>query len=154
MVLKIGMSCHFARSRQIIGCLSQCLCASVVKTLSDRTADRWRYHPELVHQLGELFRVERLCPIGKSFIRIMMDFHQEYVGASRNRGARHRRNFISQSRTVRWIGCHRQMRKFVNDWDGANIESVPRVSFEGPDTALTKDYVVVSPRHYIFGGEQ
>ena len=83
-----------------------------------------------------------------------MNFDQQHVRTRRHRGAGHGRHLVANPSAVRRIGSHRKMRELVHDGDRANIQRIARVGFEGANTALAKNDLIVSARHNVFGREQ
>ena len=57
--------------------------------LSDAAAHCRSNDAQLVHELCELLRKERLRAIGDGLVGVGMDFDQQSVAAGRDRGARH-----------------------------------------------------------------
>src|SRR5579864_1964108 len=55
---------------------------------------------------------------------------------------------------MRRIGRNRQMRQFVHDGNGGNIERIASVGLESAYTALAGDDVVIASRHDVLGGKQ
>jgi hypothetical protein len=47
----------------------------------DLSPDRWRNHPQLIHQFRELLWCQRLCSIGPRLIGRAVYFDQQRVGA-------------------------------------------------------------------------
>src|SRR5580693_2384901 len=62
-----------------------------------------RNNPQLLHQLRELLRPQRLRAIAKRVIGIVVHLYQQPVGAGGHRGARHGQNFVAAPATVRRI---------------------------------------------------
>src|SRR6185503_21109035 len=88
------------------------------------------------------------------FVRIVVHLDQQCVGAGGDRSTRHRGDFVPQTSSVRRIGSYRQMRKFVDDRNRADVEGVSSVSFKSANAALASDDVVIAAGHDVFGGEQ
>src|ERR1039458_7118009 len=108
---------------------------TILRSLRDLASHRRRNHAELVHQLGKLFRVERLRAVGERFIGLVMDLNEHGIGARGSGGKRHGGYFVAASGAVRGIGRHWKMREFVNDGDRGNIHRVTSVSFKSADAA-------------------
>lgn len=59
---------------------------------------------------GENFRRERLVTIALGLLGRIMDFDHEGVGAGGNSSERHLRHELAETKRVRWVDDHRQMR--------------------------------------------
>src|SRR5580704_12545496 len=109
---------------------------------------------KLGHQLGELDGVQRLGAVRECVVGIIMDFDKQAVGACRDSGPSHWRDFVTASRPVRGIGDNRQVRELFDYRNGGDIERVAEVIFERADAALAEDDVVISAGENVFGAEE
>ena len=65
-----------------------------------------------------------------------MHFDDDGVRSHRNRRARNRPNQALLAGAVRRICDYRQMREFLGEGDGGQVESVAHAGFEGLDSAF------------------
>src|SRR5215470_4046573 len=80
----------------------------------------------LVGELGELFGEDGLHAIGKRFLRLMVNFDKETVGAYGNSRARKRQDFVALARAVARINKDGQMAPPLHRWNDSEVESVAR----------------------------
>src|SRR5690242_17512233 len=113
-------------------------------------ADSGSDDAQLGHELSEGVGFERLRAVGEGMLGIVVDFDEQAVGSGSDRGARHGRNFVASTSSMRRIGPHGQVRKLLNDGNGGEIEGVAGVSFKCADAALAEDYVVVAAGQNVF----
>src|SRR5262245_14624472 len=96
--------------------------APVTKHFKRSSSDLAAHHAtdgaDLIHQLMELIREERLWTVGKRVVRIVMDFDHQPIGAGRDRRARHRRDLVANAGAVARIHDDREMRELLHDRDG------------------------------------
>src|SRR5487761_1121789 len=57
----------------------------------------------LAHHIGKLLRIDRLRAVGKSFVRLMVDFNHQTIRAHRNRRPGQRNHLVALTCTVAWI---------------------------------------------------
>src|ERR1700720_3149707 len=109
--------------------------------LRDASADRGCDDAKFSHKLGESVGLKRLRAVGERGVGIVVNFNEQAVSSGGNRSAGHGRHFVAAPGAVRRIGKHGQVRKFLDDRDGRDVESVASVGFERANAALAENDV-------------
>jgi len=108
----------------------------------------------LRHELGELFRIERLCPIGHRPGRIRMDLHHEPIRPRSDGCPGHGDHHGPHARAMTRIRDDGQVRQRLHHRNGSEIQEITRVGIEAANTPLTEDDLVVPFRQNVLGGQQ
>src|SRR5271154_5295030 len=96
---------------------------------------------EFAHELGELRWIQGLRAVGKRVVWIVVNFDQDAVGTCSDGCAGHGRDFVAAAGAVRGIGNDGKMRQSLDYGNRGDVEGVAKISIEGADAALAKDYV-------------
>src|SRR5208337_215075 len=83
-----------------------------------------------------------------------MHFNEQCIGAGGERGARHGRNLVAQTGSMRRVRGNRQVRQLVDNRNRRNVERVARIGLEGPNAPFAQDNLIVAARHDVFSREQ
>src|SRR6267378_8582720 len=112
---------------------------------------------DLAHFVGEdreFFRKDRLHAVGEGFVRLVVDFDEEAIGANGDGSAGEREYFVALAGTVAGIDEDGQVAALLDGGDDGEVERVARKVGKGADAALAKHDVVVALRHDVFGGHE
>ena len=83
-----------------------------------------------------------------------MHFDEQAVGTHRHSGAGQGNDHIVAARGVARIDEHRQVRLFLRNGDGAQVERVAAGVLEGADASFAENDPIVAVHTDVLGGEQ
>jgi hypothetical protein len=95
-----------------------------------------------------------LLAIAQRFRRKRVDLDQKSIGADGDSASAEHRDQIGPATPLARINNHRQMRFFLGNGDCGEIQCIPRVGLECPDTAFTEQDVRVTLGKDIFCRKQ
>ena len=87
-------------------------------------------------------------------VGVVVHLDDQTVGAGGDRRACHRRHLVAAAHAVARVDEDRQMREFLDDRNGRQIEGVAREGFKGADAAFAQDHVGVAARQDVLRREQ
>src|ERR1700687_1120427 len=108
----------------------------------------------LVGEGGEFFGKDGLHAVGESFVRLVMDFDEEAIGADSDGGSWKRENFVALAGSVGRIDEDRKVAALFDGRYDGEVERVARKIGEGAHAALTENDVVVAFGEDVFGGHE
>src|SRR5688572_14557986 len=121
---------------------------------TDTAPDCRRDDAEFRHQTIELCREHRLGPVAQSAIGIVVHLDDQAVGAGGDGRPRHGRDFIAAAHAVAGIDKDRKMRELLHDRNCRQVQRVAREGFEGANTALAQDHVLIAAGQDVLRRQQ
>lgn len=119
-------------------------CRALPGRLLQRAVEHSGEAANVIHQLGEFLRQERLGSVDQGRLRLWMHIDHDPVGTGCNRGACQRGNQRPFPRRMRRIDEDRQMAHRLDDRNCGDIERVASGRLERADTPFHQDDLVVA----------
>ncbi len=110
---------------------------------------------DLAHFVGEgdeFLGEEGLHAVGERFVRLVMNFDEEAIGADGDGGAGERQHFVALASAVAGIDKNGEMAAFFYRRDDGEVEGVARKIGERSNAALAQHDVVIAFGEDILGG--
>jgi hypothetical protein len=103
---------------------------------------------------GEFFGEDGLHAVGERFVRFVVDFDEQAIGADSHGGAGERENFVALAGTVTGVDEDGEVAAFFYSGHDGEVQSVAGKIGEGAHAAFAKHDVVVAFGENVFGGHQ
>jgi hypothetical protein len=107
-----------------------------------------------VSEGDEFLGEQGLHPVGEGFIRLVMNFDEEAVGADGDGSARKRQDFVALAGTVAGIDEDREMAALFHGRNDGEVESVARKIGERSNAALAEHDAVIALGEDVLGGHE
>ncbi len=103
---------------------------------------------------GEFFGEDGLHAVGEGFVRLMVHFDDEAIGADGNSGAGKRQNFVALAGAVAGIDENGEVAALFDGGNDREVEGIAGKIGEGANAAFAEHDVVIAFGEDVFGGHE